>query len=288
MRIDSHAISHFKELCPWIVQKGTILTNPGPLGENTVAHMTQQNTRLCLASIRGTKGIKWGQTWCTCGGPWKLCGRRTNPHHRGQAFSCKQQFNGFEHWIKKTGDRERVWEQTCCWSSQGRPTLAPSSCQTWCYKVKIGQKWCTECSMIKARLEKNRHCKRIHLLFEGVCKGHSEFLLADILNGDRRHLLWKNITVIMRARVASVKCWCKRGELILNIFKLSFGSSSFVSPFQDLALLPAFLSSPSASSAELPPAAACQWVVQHLQTLFFAYLYINIYKPHPPPPKSLV
>ena len=44
---------------PWVVQKGTILTNPGPLGENTVAHiMTQQNTRLCLASIRGTKTYK--------------------------------------------------------------------------------------------------------------------------------------------------------------------------------------------------------------------------------------
>ena len=26
--------------------------------------------------------------------------RKTNPHHRGQAPSCKQQFNGFEHWIK--------------------------------------------------------------------------------------------------------------------------------------------------------------------------------------------
>ena len=93
MRMDSHAISHFKELCPWVVQKGTILTNPGPLGENTVAHMTQQNTRLCLASIRGTKRKKWGLTWCTCGGPWKLCERRTDPHHRGQAPSCKQQFN---------------------------------------------------------------------------------------------------------------------------------------------------------------------------------------------------
>ena len=83
--------------------------------------------------------------------------------------------------------------------------------------------------MIKARLEKKRHCKRIHLLLEEVCKGHGEFLLADILNGDRRHLLWKNITVIMRARVASVRCWCKKGEIFLNIFKLSFGSSSFVS-----------------------------------------------------------
>ena len=39
--------------------------------------------------------------------------------------------------------------------------------------------------MIKARLEKNRHCNRIYLLLEG----HGEFLLADILNGDRRHLL---------------------------------------------------------------------------------------------------
>ena len=33
----------------------------------------------------------------------------------------------------------------------------------------------------------------------------------------------------MRARVASVRCWCKKGEIFLNIFKLSFGSSSFVS-----------------------------------------------------------
>ncbi len=43
--------------------------------------------------------------------------------------------------------------------------------------------------MIKARLEKNRHCNRIYLLLEEGCKGHGEFLLADILNGDRRHLL---------------------------------------------------------------------------------------------------
>ena len=34
--------------------------------------------------------------------------------------------------------------------------------------------------------------------------------------------------------------------------------------------------------------AACQCVVQHLQALLFASLYINIYKPPPPPLKSLV
>ena len=29
----------------------------------------------------------------------------------------------------------------------------------------------------------------VYLLLEEGCKGHGELLLADILNGDRRHLL---------------------------------------------------------------------------------------------------
>ena len=47
-------LSLFVLFSSWVVQRGTILTNPGPLEESAFAHiMTQQNTRLSLASIRG-------------------------------------------------------------------------------------------------------------------------------------------------------------------------------------------------------------------------------------------